>query len=313
MNRIKNKFLFGRNMSLINFKDGDDSTGVDTSLADFFKAEGGHNLDGGGSDDNSNQDDSTNLDDDQNQDGDNNQSSDDNNQDDSSQDDSDNDNSDDDNNNSNTDDNDQDNLTDSKDDQIARLTSLVEKLTDNKEPKKEEPLPETDPFKTDAFDNLATGMNWDDEEKGLMKDFFGLMLDHNNTSVLQQAQQSIPEIVNSTMSVKEKQAAVKKTFYTDHSALSDVKDYVGLVAQTVAKEFKSLGKSQDVSLILAEAAKRTYKNLNIKQVTNTDSEADNKTGKGKKPAFASNSGARKKAPKLTEDQKMINAISNLDF
>lgn len=299
--RIKN--WYGRNMNMINMNE-------DTSLADFFAIEDGNNDDaGGGADGQTEEVNNESQEQEQEQNSnDANRESDTGNDDDNASDDSvDSGTGDDDN-------NDSDDQIDPRDTQISQLLGMVEKLTKQKEAEViVEPEVETDPFKTDAFDNYATVMNWDADEKAANKEFFKLMLAHNNRTTLNQAQQSIPQIVNSTMSAKEKQAAIKTSFYDEHPALADVKDYAGLIAKTVAAEHQAQGKAIDVNAVLKEAAERTYKNLKITKVNKNDNKSGNKSGSGKKPAFASNKGVRQKASKQTADQAMIGAISDLEF
>lgn len=191
--------------------------------------------------------------------------------------------------------------------QNAKMMAMLE----NKDtPKEEEKL--TDPFESDAFDNLATTMEWEDDERKAMKAFMQNALAYQNQTILSNATSGITDIVNSSMSQAEKKKAVQKQFFTENPKLKPVKDYVSTVASGVLKEYKALGKSLNPTEILAEAAKRAYQVLNINP--QTDDNEEKKSERDSNPAFPSiKSGSKKRNQKVnkTTTQKMITSMLDL--
>lgn len=196
--------------------------------------------------------------------------------------------------------------------QNEKLLSMIENLQnkEEKENKQEEEEKLSDPFESDLFDNLSEAMGWDSDEQKAMKTFFKEALNFNSSKTIKEATETISDVVNSTMTIKEKQAAVQKAFYSDYPELAEVKPYVSQVASTIAKEAKNNGKSLDTETILKETAKRVYKALGIKK--GKAKQKDSEPERGKKPAFATPTKGRKKSPKLSQDQQMIQAIIDLD-
>jgi hypothetical protein len=192
--------------------------------------------------------------------------------------------------------------------QNAKLMAMLEKQP--KDEKDEESL--EDPFQTEAFDNLATSMDWDDDERKAMKSFMKMAFDYQKQTTLSTATEGITDIVNSSMSQAEKKRAVREQFFTENPKLKPVKDYVSTVASGVLKEYKALGKPLDPAAILNEAASRAYKTLGIdpkakgKKDNDSESESD--------PAFPSTKGGskrRKPGTSKTRTQKMITSLINL--
>lgn len=183
---------------------------------------------------------------------------------------------------------------------------------DSDEPEAEAEAEITNPIESEAFTKLAEAMDWDSDETSMMKDFFSLMMDYNNVTVMKEANKSIPDIVNSTMTQKEKQVAVHKKFYDDNSELSHVKGYVSQVAKDVTKEFKKAQKSFDVQDVLNETAKRAYKALGIKK-SGKKKETDEPARGKKRPAFPRKPGVRKAPVKKSSFGKDVEAMIELDY
>ena len=208
------------------------------------------------------------------------------------------------------------------DDRVKALESQIQMLTgmiQNQQAPAVDSTPEPEsqsPFESESFTNLATAMDWSQEESSAMKNFLQQVTDFNNQSVLSEATQSVSSIVNSAMSAQEKRQAVRTKFFSDHPALKPMNLYVNEMAKTVAQEFKSQGKSLDPAVILNEAAARSYSALGIpKQPTNQQPNAaqNSQSGRDTNPAFASGSGQGARSPvvKKSVDKQMIDAIIDL--
>lgn len=206
--------------------------------------------------------------------------------------------------------------------QIETLTSMItQQQIQPQQQAPAEPQGPTDPFESEAFTNLSTVMDWNETEQSAMKTFLRQVSDFNNQAAVSEAQKSIPEIVNSSLSMQEKQKAIKKQFFSEHPQLDQFKPLVSEVARNIVQEYKRMGRQAAPQMVLEEAAKRSYGILGIQQSKPSGNDNPNNpgaqqnlgSGSGQSPAFAAGNGggSRKPPVKLTEDQKMISAIADL--
>ena len=195
-------------------------------------------------------------------------------------------------------------------DQTAKLMQLLEKKNSDDE---EEEKELENPFESDAFDNYAKAMDWDEDEKKAQKTFLKLAFDYQNQSTLTTATASIDNIVNSKMSQASKKKAVQKQFFTENPKLKPVKDYVSTVASGVMKEYQALGRPLNPAEILKEAASRAYKVLGIDPKAKEKDKAE-ESESDPNPAFPSSKGNSKKRNQKvnkTTTQKMITSMIDL--
>ena len=193
--------------------------------------------------------------------------------------------------------------------QTAELMAIIKKGQTSQEEETEI----ENPFETDAFDNYAKAMDWDEDEKKANKTFLQLAFDFQSQATLTTATASIDNIVNSKMSQANKKKAVQKQFFTENPKLKPVKDYVSTVASGVLKEYKALGKPLNPAEILKEAASRAYKVLGIDPKAKEEDD-DKKSESDSNPAFPStNSSSKKRNQKVnkTTTQKMITSMIDL--
>jgi len=317
-------FYLRKNMSLVNAVE---DTSTDDNFDDFLDVVV-DNIDPKSGGSNKSSDDDDDLDDDNDDPGDDdlNQDDDDDDDDETNEDDNSSDDEDDDE-NEEEEDEDEDNEDDdvkSKSKLLLRLDALektneklldIIKQKDNKNDEDDDSDDEDDtlenPLEGEIFKDLSEAMNWDEDDQKTMKSFFTMFAAYNQANTLSAAEQNIPNIVTSQMTMKQKKAAISKKFYDEHTALGEVKTYVSNVAANVAKEWKADGKALDLDKILSIAAKRSYKALNIKPNKRKQNNGK-KPGSGKKPAFASNKGSRKGQKKESDTETMIGAIMDLD-
>lgn len=199
--------------------------------------------------------------------------------------------------------------------QNAQLMQLVQNMQGLiKQPEASpDPTPAPiDPFEGETFDQLSSTMGWDSDEQTAMKAFLKLVTKKTHDDAVSASQAQIPDIVNSAMTTQQKQQAVQKSFYSDNPKLAVVKPYVASIAEAVFAEQKALGQTLDVENILKITADRAYKALNISKDPVAPKESA-EPGRGKQnPAFATQTGSRKVPNKLSSDEKMIQAMIDLD-
>ncbi|MCP3684325.1 MAG: hypothetical protein GY861_16730 [bacterium] len=195
--------------------------------------------------------------------------------------------------------------------QVNTLMGIVAQQNAPKEVVKEEVVLDN-PLEGEAFDKLAEAMQWDDADKAAQKNFLKLVAEYNKASILKDAVKGVPETVNSMMSAKEKEKAMHDNFYGTYPELEGVKKYVSFISKDVAATMKG---EVNQDKILGAIAEKAYNDLGIKKGAKKKDavkEDGNKAEKGKKPAFASANGARKKAPKMDAMQRQIANIMSLD-
>lgn len=185
-----------------------------------------------------------------------------------------------------------------------------------------EPVGPVNPFESEGFSSLSDVMGWDSDEQAAMKTFLQSVTDFTQTSAVDAAQRSIPEIVDSAMSVQQKQKAVHESFYGDNPQLAVVKPFVAQISAAVVAEQKAQGIAIDAQNVLKETAKRAYASLGLQpgQGGGTSpkggvapSASSGEPGRGKpKPAFATQTGSRKAPAKMSDDEAMIQAMIDLD-
>jgi len=194
--------------------------------------------------------------------------------------------------------------------QNEELMKIVGSITKKEESKAEQKEEEKtiDLYESDEFKNLQKEFEWDDKEVAAFKLFQAKANEQSVNKAVEYLQKTAPGMINQTITNQQQLQNVRDTFYKDNPALSHIKPYVAQIASQIAKT-----KSDDVSIqeVLNEAAEKVYTVMGIDKDKFKGNE-DNKTGKGKKPAFPKAKGSRKKTPKPTALEKEINEMIELD-
>jgi len=191
--------------------------------------------------------------------------------------------------------------------QNEELMKIVGSITKKEKPEAKEEKT-IDLYESDEFKNLQKEFEWDDKEVAAFKLFQAKANEQSVNKAVEYLQKTAPGMINQTITNQQQLQNVRDTFYKDNPALSHIKPYVAQIASQIAKT-----KSDDVSIqeVLNEAAEKVYTVMGIDKDKFKGNE-DNKTGKGKKPAFPKAKGSRKKTPKPTALEKEINEMIELD-
>lgn len=118
------------------------------------------------------------------------------------------------------------------------------------------------------------------ENEDNFKQFLTSFADKITTKTEERMLRKLPSTVASLATERIEAQEKVKTFYTTHEALASVKPFVGQIVSTIASEHADWGLDD----VLAEAAKRAYKALGLREQT-----AGVSTKRSDSPAFASQS------------------------
>lgn len=184
------------------------------------------------------------------------------------------------------------------------IADLLKKSKET-EPPDEEPSVEVDPFESEEFNSMVEVMNWDEDEAKAAKTFFQKFMDFGNKKAFERFNQETPQMIETTIQRNERIKAARRDFYDANPMLSEVKPFVGQIAQGVAQE---MGQNATMEAVLEESAKRAYKALGV-DPEKVKELASQQRKKGKtKPAFPVKKGVRKQKTKPPKIQQEIDAV-----
>ena len=161
-----------------------------------------------------------------------------------------------------------------------------------------QPVPQRQQFTlTDPFDGVSMDEILEEPEK--LKSVLEKVQENAIQMATERVLRSVPEMVIGYTTRQTAMSRMVDDFYREHPDLSNVKQTVAAIANTVHSEHTDWGVDQ----VFQETAQRTRKLLGLrKQATQQKAE------KPKKPAFAKQRGARKEEPALGGLQKEINDL-----
>lgn len=152
--------------------------------------------------------------------------------------------------------------------QVANLTSLIESLSSTKEQSVREPVqvdkvPEPVAEPLDLLDQFKDVDLVDvmDSKEGFLGFISQVMLQAEQRAE-QRIRNSMPDVVEQVVSVKNHMTKVREQFYADNPALVHVQSYVGKVADEIAAEDPTL----ILEDVLKETASRVKKTLGLKDI-----------------------------------------------
>ncbi len=187
---------------------------------------------------------------------------------------------------------------------IEKINSLLEagKKDDAKDEAKETV---TDIFDDDDYKKLVEVLDLKPEGAVVLSMFLKKVMNQTQQDSVEKALRSTPKVVGSFINRKRVIEKARETFYNNNPQLTKVKSYVVNVANDVAAE----NPEWDLTQVMDEAAKQSYKALGLKRAV----QKKEKERERKKPAFVKGGkGGRKPVPKKTVLEKQINEILDLE-